>query len=399
MSKGYLPTSESRENLVQSQPGSTGTGRSTRTTARRNRSLVKPERSRSRRGLSFGRENFLRDDVAQDHEKKSPFRCWKCTFLACTCCCCSCLLEKCGMKAKQVQEAWREKVALCITIFIFCLALGFLTFGFTTVVCQEKGVTIKYETVATKNNENDRWYIIHGTIYNVPEKYGTHDHSAKNPENPMNTFATKDITVYFPNTPTCDSIGFTYKFSCRAPGSTIEFCHSPSIITPKPDGNNGFDLIGQVAYDWKEIEGTTKFVYNGKVFDLDYYFDQIPAEMENKPFGEDIDAIFRRVKGQDGTRALAAFDPLVLQCLSEWFLAGTLEVKNIGCIATDIVLYVSLVVILSVVLIKFFLAAFYGWYIRLKIRKLEKMTETDNKKMERKASSSTILSTSKFSTR
>lgn len=397
---------QSRENLLlEAGPSSANPMSRSRSLVRRQKSLIKPERSRSRKRTSFARENFLKDDE-QEPPKKS-FGCWNLTTLLCTCCCCACLLEKCGMSAKPVQEAWREKVTLCLIILTFCAALGFLTFGFTTVVCQEKGVLIKFSTVKEKNNADERWFIIHGQIYNFPSKYGTYDH-AKSSEsgNPLDLYATTDISVYFPDTPTCKSIGENYVFQCKAPGTTLTFCHSPNLIQPQADGNNGFDMVGTVAYDWSDIDNTKKMVYNGKVLDLSFYFDQIAAEAESKPFGDEIDAIFRRHAGQDATKALSSLDPLLRQCLFEWFFAGNLQVKNIGCIATDIVLYISLVVILSVVMIKFFLAAFYGWYIRYKIRKLDK--EKKNEVGRKKKNSNEMLNTpilassassSKFSTR
>ncbi|KAI8844765.1 hypothetical protein BC829DRAFT_363866, partial [Chytridium lagenaria] len=62
----------------------------------------------------------------------TPWRCfsWTVTFWAWPWC-----LKKCGKPPGEVQQAWREKIALCFIIAIMCGALGFLTYGFTSIVC------------------------------------------------------------------------------------------------------------------------------------------------------------------------------------------------------------------------------------------------------------------------
>ncbi|KAI9101814.1 hypothetical protein DFS34DRAFT_567145, partial [Phlyctochytrium arcticum] len=40
-----------------------------------------------------------------------------------------------GMSDRAVQQAWREKLALCFIILAMCAALGFLTYGFVATVC------------------------------------------------------------------------------------------------------------------------------------------------------------------------------------------------------------------------------------------------------------------------
>ncbi|KAI9207159.1 uncharacterized protein BJ171DRAFT_414210, partial [Polychytrium aggregatum] len=61
---------------------------------------------------------------------------WRVFSWMVTCCCPGFLLAKAGhMDKPNVQQAWREKVALCVICFLMCCALAFLIFGFTSVVC------------------------------------------------------------------------------------------------------------------------------------------------------------------------------------------------------------------------------------------------------------------------
>lgn len=55
------------------------------------------------------------------------------------------------------------------------------------------------------------------------------------------------------------------------------------------------------------------------------------------------------------------------RCLSKTIKVGSLDTISIGCMASDIVLYVSLAVILGVILVKFALAVIFGWFLSWKL--------------------------------
>ena len=273
---------------------------------------------------------------------------WPMFYTTVTCCCPNFMLSKLGgMHQPSGREAWREKVALCIAITILCGALAFLTFGFSLFVCQPPTNPIWKLDIVRKATDprSRRYFIIHGQIYNIPETAAKklHPHSV----DVFEGFAAQDISPYFPFSPTCPNI----QFACRSAGSSMEFCHKPGLL-------NKLDYIGDVAYEWKDIEfkNSPFVVYNGEVMDLSVYLDQTSEDSRNKPFGNSLDRVLRDNLGKDASRALSIYDQDTLDCLFEHFRAGMLDVKTMGCVATDIVLYVSLVVILSLVFTKFVLA-------------------------------------------
>lgn len=55
------------------------------------------------------------------------------------------------------------------------------------------------------------------------------------------------------------------------------------------------------------------------------------------------------------------------KCLSATIKVGSLDTISIGCMASDIVLYVSLAVILGVIVVKFALAVIFGWFLSWKL--------------------------------
>lgn len=273
---------------------------------------------------------------------------WPMFYTTVTCCCPNFLLSKVGgMNQASKREAWREKVALCVAIAILCGALAFLTFGFSLFVCQPPINPVWKLDIVRKATDprSRRYFIIHGQIYNIPENEAKklHPHSV----DVFKAFATQDISAYFPFSPTCPNI----QFACRNPDSPMEHCHKPGLL-------NKLNYIGEVAYEWKDIEykKSPYVVYNGEVLDLSVYLDQVSESASDKPFGNTLDKVLRQHLGKDASRALSVYDQDTLDCLFEHFRAGLLDVKTMGCVATDIVLYVSLVVILSLVFAKFFLA-------------------------------------------
>lgn len=282
------------------------------------------------------------------------------TYRFLTCCFPDWSLIKFGkMNDERVRKAWREKVALCIVIGVLCLALGFLTFGLTTFVCVPPKKPIYRMSMVKKSTKGqNRWFIVHGRVFNIPTS--AKDLYVHRSFDPYQTFAGRDISAYFPWTPACDAIGIKPNLACRLPGDSVDFCHNPAVLKK-------LHYMADIAYTWKEIQGTKKAVLNGQVLDFSQYLDQVSSNSANKPFGKDVDARIRRVIGKDATRAFSSLDPKMINCLLHAFRCGFLEVKTMGCIATDIILYVSLVAILAVVLSKFFLAVAFAFMMGRKL--------------------------------
>lgn len=75
-------------------------------------------------------------------------------------------------------------------------------------------------------------------------------------------------------------------------------------------------------------------------------------------------------KGKDITSLIMASNQRkVAECLTQTIRVGFVDSESIGCVASDIVLYVSLVVIIGVVAIRFFMAVLFGWFLSWKIGK------------------------------
>lgn len=107
-------------------------------------------------------------------------------------------------------------------------------------------------------------------------------------------------------------------------------------------------------------------VWGGDVLDLSLLDWFNTTQINTPPIFEEIRQN-PAVRGVDVTRAYSShYDKKVMQCLGEIIKVGSIDTESIGCIASKVVLYVSLVFILAVVIAKFILALIFQWFISKK---------------------------------
>ena len=319
---------------------------------------------------------------------------------------CPGVILKCfGKPAKAQQRAWREKMGLISIILLICAFVGFLTFGFTQAVCGAPGLRLKI------NHVEPGYMIFHGSAYNLygsahpaargiplnsdvtvdlPQHYGGQDGSflfqnvngackgliTKASGSDVPTNADGDLAWYFPCTT------FNQDGSSQ-PNLTIPYYLGYSCHTTQ-NGRNAFyglNSAGEVYFTWDDIKNSSRnlMVYSGSVLDLNllqwFNTSQVsyPAQFDD----------LRRnpaVKGVDVTHAFqSGADKRLGQCLTEIIKVGSIDTETVGCIASKVVLYVSLVFILSIVLVKFFLALAFQWFFSRRFAAAKTTSRMDSK--------------------
>ena len=293
-----------------------------------------------------------------------------------------------GKPAKAQQRAWREKIGLISIILLIGAFVGFLTFGFTQAVCGTPAIQMRVNDVGSDS------MIFHGQVYNLngmrhpgadgipdgsnvlydlPHKYGGQDGSFMFQN--VNG-ACKGLVTLSPGSdvPTDKDGNLAWYFPCTAfnqdgssqPNETVDYylgyaCHTTVF------GREAFyeymKSSGDVYFTWEDIKNTSRHltVYSGNVLDLDLlrWFNKsqvsYPAEFDNL-------RINPAVWGVDLTRSFQSGSQKQLgQCLSQIIRVGSVDTESVGCIASKVVLYVSLVFILSIVMVKFLLALLFQW--------------------------------------
>ena len=289
----------------------------------------------------------------------------------------------------EAQRAWREKIGIVSICLSLMAIVGFITFGFTQTVCGDEKLRIKGGEV------NSGSVIINGYDYDLSTwdhpKTDTIFNGSTSPLYMDQYWAGgKDISFLFQrvNQHCLDVITPASGSGIPSSGNQMEWYFACNIRnqygtstvnkTGITDDTNchattkARDELGKIAptaqvyYTWDRLANDTRnlVVYKSAVIDLNIinWLDttqvKYPAVYDtmknrNETFtGQDITAYVER----SGLTKQA-------ECLSDIAQVGFIDSISIGCVASDIVLYVSLVFILGAVLIKFGMAVVFGWFL------------------------------------
>jgi chitin synthase len=329
----------------------------------------------------------------KEKDKLRPPSLWNVYCAIITFWCPDAVLKCFGMPSKAQQRAWREKVGLVSIIMLICTFVGYLTFGFTETVCPSGG------NARQRVNKVDTGYlIVHGKAYNLAESKHPPARGIPSGANVLFSLPEKhggqDASFLFQNVngackglitpkddsgiPTSGNGNMAWYFPCRTynqdgsskPNTTyLEYngfqCHTSD------DARSAFyDLndSGDVFFTWDDIRNSSRnlMVWGGDVLDLNL-LDWFNRTQVNVPPIFDQIKVNQAVRGIDVTRAYSSsYEKQVAKCFTEIIKVGSIDTESIGCIASKVVLYVSLIFILAVVMAKFVLALAFQWFISKK---------------------------------
>lgn len=300
-----------------------------------------------------------------------------------------------GMTTKDRQMAWREKIGLISVILIVGAIVGFLTFGFTITVCDNKEVRIRRSDLP--NNDiivsgyvYDTGQFLHPTVegFNTsninypPVNAGGRDASFMFQNvngHCLNVITPKDNT----NIPTSGN-KLAWYFPCEVILSDGTLMPNSNISESPLDFYNGWGCHTQssardtlytsknrtatIYYTWDDVDKSNDHlvIYNGDVLNLNY-LDHLLTDDLNYPADFDDLRSDENIRGKDITQLMSYGDQRkIVQCLREITRVGVMDTEPIGCIASSVVLYVSLVFIIGLVAVKFLLACYFRFFMARK---------------------------------
>ncbi|KAL1921203.1 uncharacterized protein VTP21DRAFT_10919 [Calcarisporiella thermophila] len=317
--------------------------------------------------------------------------CWIIFCYFVTCYAPSFLLSACGKKSYATQRAWREKMGLITIIVLMSAIMGFFTFGFTSTACHDSGLRF------AANQIQKGTVVINGKAY-VLDRF---EHPAapdiapnSNPLYPPLNMGGKDISFLFQKVNVhClglitvqpgvdwnqrDNMVPNY-FPCVALDQDGSTSPNPSA-NPSRTGCHTSNAARMAYYKLKE---------NGEVF---YTWDDINSANRSLVVYNKLDPFLDSLRQRETVRRLAGTDATlffiyakqrqVAECLADITRVGVIDTRAMGCIASDIVLYLMLVVILGVVLSKFTLAVIFGWFLSWRLGTFKKMSYAERRKRE-----------------
>jgi chitin synthase len=438
-----LPSSTGNDPIVEDLEDNTAdTETSGLRSSRDTESVSPPQKKQSRRGHGAGPEDVISNEklgvphrprqklkreksrkvVLTKEEKERqkqldtirPPSLWNVYCAILTFWCPDFVLRLFGKTAKEQQRAWREKMGLLSIIALTMTFVGFLTFGFTAVVCGAPAVRLQVNHVDTG------FMIFHGeaydlseshhpaalgipdnanVLYDLPQKHGGQDGSflfqnvngkckgliTLAPGSDVPTNSADDLAWYFPCT-TFNQDGSS-PVNLTVPNYLGYSCHTIAAAR-----TSFYDLSssGQVYFTWNDVANASRnlIVYSGNVLDLDLlnWFNktQVSVPARFAELSDRTSAANAAIHGRDVTHSFqSAEDKSIVECFEQIIKVGSVESETIGCIASKVVLYVSLIFILSIVGSKFVLALIFQWFLSRKYAAKQTSQSSDPKKRNR----------------
>ncbi|CAL1694853.1 unnamed protein product [Somion occarium] len=318
------------------------------------------------------------------------------------------LLRACGIRTPEQQRAWREKMGLLSIILALMAGVGFLTFGFTETVCGTP--PNRYHSGQIENAS----VIIHGYDYD----FSNFKHPAvgdfNGQSNPLFeggwNAGGMDISFMFQNVnQNCknfivkaanssisgDHGNVDWYFPCNiynqfgtSPANFTNYdasttCHTSSKARQQLASMHP---LGQVYYTWDDVRNPNRnlAVFESTVLDLNLLQWLSKAEVNFPPLFNDLMHANGTFNGKDLTMYLLRNNERPLgHCLQDVVTVGFIDTNSIGCVASQVVLYVSLVFIIGVVGIRFLMAVMFAWFFSWKLGNFKH--ETYNQRMQRAA--------------
>ncbi|KAA1066436.1 Chitin synthase, class 3 [Puccinia graminis f. sp. tritici] len=339
------------------------------------------------------------DAVQTNSTPKPPISPWAIYCRAVTCCFPAFLLSTCGIKSADRLSAWREKMGILFLIFLLMAAVAFLTFGFTQTVCGKP--PLRYHSGSIQPG----MIIFHGETYdfdNFKHPAAPGIAAGDNPAYSAFNAGAMDGSFLFQRVnqrcqdiitpasrtgiPTDGSGKLSWYFPCNLydqyGASAVNktgyaegrLCHTKddarqALAKMKP--------LGQVYYTWDDLKNSSRnlVVYDSIVLDLNLLNWLDRSQVSYPDVFDDLKQSNNQFSGQDITmQLLRAGGQQLGGCLTDIIQVGYIDTNTLGCVASTVVLYASLVVIIGVVLIKWAMAVWFAWFFGWRLGSFGKET-------------------------
>ncbi|KAI8825108.1 chitin synthase-domain-containing protein [Fimicolochytrium jonesii] len=310
---------------------------------------------------------------------------WRRIVKTLTCCLPAPMLRCCGMRDRGIQLAFREKLALCIIIFLIMVLIGFVTLFFTQVACLANGGLPAVGYKELTGGSVQYMFAIRGKAFDTRQAlsiWNGNPHPNARAVIDYPQIAGKDLSHLFPVVSSgCQERAkqmkrtedATFALPCTIPGVWPPGTNTPAQGGPapfachsQPQGVQGIaervrsaqkaDLFLQ----YQDVQGDKRrLIFNGKVWDISR-INEIENVLDPK-----IMSIIRNHAGMDATKALSQSADIqdTAVCLDEVFRIAQVDATNFGCVLSTVIFYICLGFTLGTVLAKFLLAVLFQWLI------------------------------------
>ncbi|KAK4691762.1 chitin synthase, partial [Lecanoromycetidae sp. Uapishka_2] len=298
------------------------------------------------------------------------------------------------MKRPDVRFAWREKLILCLLIFLLNATVIFWIVEFGHLLCPNLDKAWNNKEVGYHAAQNDFWVSIHGKVYDIT-KFAKVTHGDIQPladQAAMMPFAGMNLDEYFPPplSIACSYLvhsddaprGLLQNTTVTLPqgmhtsGPINQASNSTKLhdinwytnrFLPKIQGYYKGDLVYTKATISSQASTRQWVILNGKIYDLTDYFYTKTTEGNIGLYSfipDEVAQLLQQNSGSDITSMWKTDDPdyqKTLNCMDNAFYEGKPDFRDTAkCQVNNYILLAFTIVICAVILVKFLSALQFG---------------------------------------
>ncbi|KAL7751572.1 ATP-dependent RNA helicase [Sorochytrium milnesiophthora] len=284
-----------------------------------------------------------------------------------------------GLHAPIVQQAWREKIALCFIILLISGMVAFVTFGFSSLVCSPIIPLYYFEWqrdfARTPKGSNPSLALVRGSLYDIGSmvKFGYHRQFVNDGHTNITGAADlQQLDSSLSNYYGADTPAFDF---CQNLPDQFSHCHTSAKSVAQLNAFK-YKQFGSLMWSWQNITQLQNklFVYNNRVYSLIDYLkpENTDRYLSNQPLGLS-NSDLQNLVGKDITMAVNKNSTLqkLIPCLNTYYAYGVLEGTAPGCVASNLVQGLAAVVLGGLIIIKFGSAVTFDWFQSRRIGKLQ----------------------------
>lgn len=298
------------------------------------------------------------------------------------------------MKRPDVRFAWREKLILCLLIFLLNATVIFWIVEFGHLLCPNLDKAWNNKEVGYHAAQNDFWVSVHGKVYDIT-KFAKITHGDIQPyadQAAMMPFAGMNLDEYFPpplsvacsylvhsddsppallqNTTVTLPQGMHKSGPINQPSNSTKL-HDINWYTnrflPKIQGYYKGDLVYTKATINSQASTRQWVILNGKIYDLTDYFYTATTEGNIALYSfipDEVAQLIQQNAGTDITSQWKTDDPdyqKTLNCMDNAFYEGKPDFRDtVKCQVNNYILLAFTIIICAVILVKFLSALQFG---------------------------------------
>ncbi|KAG9877913.1 chitin synthase, partial [Aureobasidium melanogenum] len=302
------------------------------------------------------------------------------------------------MKRPDVRQAWREKFALMIIIFIINATVVFYIVGFGKLLCPNMNKAWNAKEVGYHAASNDYYVSFRGHVYDLTKFHKTQhsDGVIQTTTANMEPFGGTDVSEYIvpPLSIACPGLVGTSTTISLTSNTTLEYpqaTHS-SGPTAAPDTNSALHNInwygqtflpkmkefykGDLVVKKSKIksEGQDEnhywFTLGNKLYDMTDYFHTLDLMNNLATYAFFPDEFTSIVQSNPGLDIKSEFDQkitnptnhsAITQCLDNMFYAGKVDFRDTPrCQVNNYILLAFTIILCTVIVVKFLAALQFG---------------------------------------